>query len=104
MSRGPEAQLQAQVIELAALQGWLVHAERPAMRADGSWRTAIQGMAGFVDIVLVRGDRLLFCELKSALGRVTPEQQVWHAALRAAGCDVRLWRPADWIEIEAALA
>jgi hypothetical protein len=42
-----EAELQQNVIDMAHVFGWLVHAERPAMRADGTWRTPIQGDKGF---------------------------------------------------------
>ena len=97
-----EASFQKQVIDLAQLCGWLVHAERPARTKDGSWRTPIQGMAGWPDLVLVR-ERVLFVELKSARGTLSPEQEQWRAVLRTAGADARLWRPSDWPEIEATL-
>ena len=97
-----EAAFQQQVIDLAQLSGWLVHAERPARMADGRWRTPIQGMAGFPDLVLVR-ERVLFVELKSERGKLSPEQEQWLAVLRTAGADARLWRPSDWPEIEATL-
>ena len=97
-----EAAFQQQVIDLAQFCGWLVHAERPARMADGRWRTPIQGMAGFPDLVLVR-ERVLFVELKSERGRLTTEQEQWIAVLREAGADVRVWRPGHWEWIEATL-
>ena len=99
-----EAEFQAQVIELAQLRGWLVHAERPAQRQSGHWSTPIQGNAGFPDLVLARGGRLIFAELKSAKGRMRPEQQAWLDALRPGALRVFLWRPTDWDEIVRALA
>ncbi len=38
---------------------------------------------------------VLFRELKSAKGVLSPEQKVWLAALTAAGADAGVWKPAD---------
>lgn len=51
---------------------------------------------GFLDLVLVGRQGVLYRELKSATGTVTPEQEYWMAALLAAGEDVDVWRPAQW--------
>lgn len=60
--------------------------------------------AGFPDEVLVRGDRLLFAELKSEGGKLTPEQAAWLEALRAVQhVEVFEWRPADMDAIVEAL-
>jgi hypothetical protein len=49
-------------------------------------------------MVLTRGGRLLFAELKVGRNRPTPAQENWLAALRAvAGVEVYLWREADWL-------
>ena len=93
-----ERDFQNTVIELAKLNGWLVHAERHAMKKDGSWITPIQGDAGFVDLVLVR-DRVIFAELKSEKGKVSDAQWGWIDALRMVGKEVYIWRPSDWDEI-----
>jgi hypothetical protein len=34
-------------------------------------------------------------ELKSAIGRTSPQQDAWIAALREAGQEVHIWRPRD---------
>lgn len=88
-----EKQFMAGVLEYASLHGWL------AYHTHDSRRSA----AGYPDLTLVRGGRLLFAELKGAQGRVSDAQAVWIGALRSAGCDVRVWRPGDWAEIEATL-
>lgn len=115
-----EADLQNQVIDLAKLTGWLVHHGRPARtgkctkcpgtgyvagricpRCKGSgqgWATPIQGDKGFMDLVLIR-DRVVLAELKSAKGRLSPEQRTWIDAAVAAGAEVYVWRPADWDHI-----
>ena len=89
-----ERDFQAKVLELAEWNGWIHHHEYDSRR----------GTAGFPDLVLVRGDRVLWVELKSDRGRVRPEQKLWIAALRAAGQDVRVWRPSDWDEVESNLS
>jgi len=93
-----EAELQAAVLELAHLLKWRVAHFRAARTAHGGWRTAVSGDgAGFVDLVLVR-DRVVFCELKSAKGALSPEQVLWRDALLAAGCEWHLFRPEQWTD------
>jgi hypothetical protein len=94
-----EAELQEQAIELAHLLGWRVAHFRPALTRHG-WRTPVSADgAGFPDLVLLRRDRIVAAELKSARGRVTDEQSAWLAAFSAAGVEVHVWRPADFDEI-----
>jgi hypothetical protein len=90
-----EKALQNAVVELARLYGWLVHHTRPAQMPSGKWATPIQGNAGFPDLVLVKGHHTIFVELKSAIGRTSPQQDAWIAALREAGQEVHIWRPRD---------
>jgi hypothetical protein len=59
---------------------------------------------GFPDLCLCRPPRLIFAELKSARGRVTPEQDAWLQDLaRVPGVAVFIWRPSDWPAIDAIL-
>ena len=88
-----EKQFQAQVVELAQLFGWLVYHTYDSRRSAH----------GFPDLVLVRGERVLFVELKRQDGKATPKQRVWLEALKAAGQEVYLWRPSDWDALEAVL-
>lgn len=86
-----EAGFQRAVIQLATLTGWLHYHTHDARRSA----------KGFPDLVLVRQQpggppRVLFAELKSAAGRVRPEQRRWADVL---GPLHRLWRPADWDSI-----
>ena len=109
-----EAELMAAVIDLARLLGWRVHHCRPARTGQG-WRTPITGHAGFPDLVLARRGVVIFAELKSERGKVSPDQREWLQALsgdtrvaatrrgpervRAVGVvdpRVFVWRPADW--------
>jgi VRR-NUC domain-containing protein len=77
--RPTEAQCQATIVAAAQMFGWLVHAERPAVRQSGRWSTPIQGTPGFPDLVLCHPyhRRLWFIELKRRPNRVEPAQQRW---------------------------
>jgi hypothetical protein len=100
----PEATLQAQVIVLARLQGWLVHHTRPAQNRRGQWGAPIQGDAGFPDLVLVRAGHLIIRELKAEGARPSAEQRVWLEALEGVGhIETGIWRPSDFSEIEQTL-
>ena len=75
------------------------------------------GNKGSPDIIAVRGNRLLFAELKSDEGKLSLEQEEWLAALKAChifvGLDERnnalylpevyLWKPEDIDEIQKIL-
>lgn len=66
-----------------------------------TWRS-FHSPAGFPDCVMVRiepGPRLIFAELKSEKGKVTPEQEQWLEALQFIGVEAYLWRPADFDDI-----
>jgi len=92
-----EEDLQTRILQAAELYGWRVIHHRPARRADGSWRTAMQGHPGFPDLVLARDGVVLVAELKSRRGQPTDDQKLW---LEALGDHARLWRPADWPAIQ----
>lgn len=96
IKRISEAEFTAQVIELAHLLGWRVAHFRPAWTNKG-WRTPVQGDGkGFPDLVMVKGERLIFAELKSETGRMTPEQDAWHDALRPTGALMAVFYPRHW--------
>lgn len=91
-----EAALQSAVIATAHAFGWRVAHFRPAKTEKG-WRTPVEADgAGWPDLTLVRRERLLFAELKSASGSLGPEQTVWLRALRATGAEVVVWDDRDW--------
>ena len=76
--------------ELATLNGWRYYHTYDSRRSD----------AGMPDIVMVRPPRVIFAELKSQKGRVTPAQGEWLDALAdCPGVETHLWRPSDWEEI-----
>jgi hypothetical protein len=100
-----EKAFQSQVIDLAKLFGWRVNHQRPAMSKNGRWITATQGHTGFPDLVLAHLERqmVIFAELKSEAGRLTPEQEEWASVLIDCPGLYRCWRPSDWLEIERIL-
>lgn len=80
-----EAQLQAQVIELANLLHIKHYHTFDSRRSVDGWP----------DLVLV-GAGMIIRELKTEKGVESVEQKRWMAALRYAGLDVDVWRPSDW--------
>lgn len=98
-----EATFQRQVLQLARLCGWRTAHFRPSLNKRGEWQTAVAGDGkGFFDLVLVR-ETVLFVELKTDTGRLTPDQEAWRQAAQAAGATHHVWRPRDWPAIERTL-
>lgn len=55
----------------------------------------LHGQAGFPDLVIAGNHRLLFVELKSQYGTMSPGQTKWKWHLQALGCHWTVWRPSD---------
>lgn len=99
-----ERDFQKQFLQFAKLMGWHRAHFRPGMNQRGSWQTAVAGDGeGFPDVVLVR-ERIVWVELKSDVGRLSPEQVIWRDKLLLAKQEWYLWRPKDWDEIQRVLA
>jgi VRR-NUC domain len=81
-----EETLQAQVIELAGLLGFMHYHPYDSRRS----------VPGFPDLTLVHEQTgaLVFAELKSDSGQVTPEQDRWLTALGRRHT-AEVWRPRD---------
>lgn len=88
-----EATFQSQVLEMAKRLHWLAYHTRDSRRSE----------PGFPDLVLVR-DRVIFAELKSERGKMSPEQITWRDALRSAGAEFYEWRPSDLQHIATILS
>ena len=97
--RQNEASFQKMVIQYAELSGWRVY---HVTNVSGRLRATTS--PGFPDLVLVRGERMVFAELKTDRGKTTKAQDEWLSALRQTPAEVFLWRPRDWDEIERTLA
>lgn len=85
-----EAQLQDAVTALAKMRGWMAYHTYDSRRSE----------PGFPDLVLVHEDTgiLVFVELKSAKGKMTPAQKRWRAAIEKGGHRYRLWTPTEWFD------
>lgn len=96
-----ERELQRAVINLAKQLGWTVahfgNTVKIVRRGPTDYRTIPDPDAqGFPDLVLVRKGKLLFAELKSKRGKLTPSQDIWLGELERTGARTYLWRPEDW--------
>lgn len=80
-----EAEFQQQVLDLAQLGGWSAYHTHDSRRSQAGWP----------DLVLCRPPELIFAELKSETGKVSPEQQQWVDDLNACGQEAVIWRPSD---------
>ena len=88
-----EKHFQGSIVSAARQLGWR------AYHTYDSRRSA----PGFPDLVLVRGRRIVYAELKSERGVMSAAQYQWLRDLVCAGQDVFLWRPSDWDAILAEL-
>lgn len=94
-----ERDFQAAVIDLGHVFGWRCAHFRTAMNARGKYQTPVGADGkGWPDLVLCHRDRrvVLFRELKTDVGRCSPEQLRWLNELAEAGQDAAVWRPSDW--------
>jgi len=82
-----ERDLREQVRDLCKLFGYKMYF---------TW-TSIHSPRGFPDLVLANREkhRLIFAELKSDKGKLTPSQEEWLDLLKECGQEVYLWRPGD---------
>jgi hypothetical protein len=93
-----EKAFMADVIRYAKQQGWRCYHTHNSRKSE----------PGFFDLVMVRGCRLVFAELK-ANSEWTPAQREWYGAMCAVAAmnvniDVFVWYPSDWPQIQKVLA
>jgi len=91
-----EAEYQAALLQLAHAFGWRSY--HPYF--------SVGSRAGFPDCFFWHPERRasLFVEVKRENGRLSPAQRDCQDSMRAAGLDVRVWRPSDWDEAVSALS
>lgn len=90
-----ERDFQRAVIDLAHMLSWRVAHFRPAKTSKG-WRTPVEADgAGWPDLILCRGERIVAAELKAGRNKTTAQQDDWLAHLAATGVEVFVWRPDD---------
>lgn len=96
-----EKDFEAKVKKLAHLYGW--HGFHISFSHGAVTGVHTLGLGddhydsnGFPDWIFVRGDRIIYRELKGGGRRgLTDEQKLWHAWLKAAGQDVDTWKSGD---------
>ena len=98
-----ENDLLLNVVAMAKQFEWTVYHARPAMHQSGNWSTPTMGDNGFPDLCLCRRGRVIFAELKTMKGRVSPEQRNWLDELegtepKTGSVEVYVWRPLEWID------
>jgi len=91
-----ERDWQNQVHRLAFSLGWKYYHAPDNRPVNGRIQKVV---AGFPDLVMVKGERLIFAELKRELGIVAEAQTEWLAALEAAGAECYVWRPSQMREV-----
>lgn len=87
-----EKAFQAQIIKIAKVFGWIVYHTYDSRKCE----------PGFPDLVLVR-DKILYREIKTEKGRLTPAQKLWGDKLKSAGADYQVWRPSMTKQIQGEL-
>ena len=99
-----EAAFQRWVLGRAVFYGWLgFHPPDNTPRRVGGRAVKQRVKRGFPDLTLVRGEVLLFAELKKHRQYPDRDQRAWHDALRATGVEVYVWRPDDAEQIDERL-
>jgi len=106
---GGEEALEHFVVKVAHLYGWHgFHVSFSHGSVTGVHQVGVgddhYDSDGWPDWVFVRGERILFRELKGLGKYQTPAQKRWASWLAAAGCDVKVWKPSDSEEIVATFA
>jgi hypothetical protein len=108
LPRLTERAFEREVVQYATLMRWRCWRDK----ASNARRTCehcgeplhpIRNPAGWPDLVLVRRPRVIFVELKSDRGKLTPDQMALLTELRECGQEVYVWRPEDWERIERTL-
>jgi len=112
-----EAQFMRQIVEYAELLRWHVFHDRATnqrttcagckarLLCANCQRPArvVRNTAGMLDLILIRRPRVIWAELKSDRGKLTPDQLTVFCELRASGQEAYVWRPKDFPTIERIL-
>ena len=91
-----EKLFQETVMKWAKQHDWKVFHASPSQPRPGVWKSDGKG---FPDLVLtsmrVPSQGCLFVELKTNIGKLSPEQVAYGVYLLRAGMEYHVWRPAD---------
>jgi len=81
-----EKQFQRQVIDLARIYKWEVYHTWNSLHSNRGWP----------DLVLAKPPMILFVELKTDKGKLTPDQAKWIHLLGDCNCLAYCWKPSNW--------
>lgn len=91
-----EQHWQADIVEMAERLGWaIMHVNRSRVGEGQNLTVTGYDGKGWPDLALFRPPRSVAIEVKTELGRVTPEQRGWLALLAACGWSTMVARPSD---------
>jgi hypothetical protein len=82
-----EAELQANIIALCGELGFPV----------GQMLNFRATIRGWPDLVIIARTKIIYRELKSERGTLSPDQRDTGTRIRAAGGNWAVWRPRDWV-------
>jgi hypothetical protein len=80
------------VMQIAKMNGWMIHHPSPHMVRPGVWRSDGQGVPDLT-LVSTTGRGIIFAELKTEEGKLTPIQRMWGQSIKASGGEYYVWRP-----------
>lgn len=87
-----ERMFQDKVEQIAKMNSWMIHHPSPHQVRPGVWRSDGHGTP---DLILAHRERgLLFVELKTETGKLSPMQLLWANALKP-WCEYYVWRPSQ---------
>jgi hypothetical protein len=88
-----EAQFLDQVKQVATINQWLIDHTPTMQHRPGMYRTG--GLVGKPDLCLIslRGQGIIYAELKTMDGRLSPAQKIVGNALTQNGAEYYVWRP-----------
>ena len=90
-----EKTFQAAVVAFAEASGWLVFWAWPPYKSP----------PGYPDLTMIRGNRIVFAELKAISGYLKPHQRQVLKELSATGkVEVYVWMTVDWDELVGVLS
>ena len=95
-----EREFQEQIAQLARQFGWMI-----VHHGGNQHRRAYYDTTGFPDLLMVSPTgRVLFRELKTDIGSLTPDQERWRRELLNRHADYAVWRPTDWVDVVATIS
>jgi len=80
------------VMQIAKMNSWMIHHPTPHQVRPGVFRS---DGAGVPDLMLVSttGRGIIWAELKTETGKLSPLQRMWGQSIKANGGEYYVWRP-----------